>query len=121
MDGLIISLFPGIGLLDRAFEAVGFPVVRGPDLLWGGDIRRFHLSKKCCWGIIGGPPCQDFSLLNRHPGEYGYEMLREYERVVLEAEPEWWLMENVSTVPDLKIEGYSWQRLDINQARFSEV
>ena len=33
---LVLSLFPGIGLLDMAFEAEGFCVVRGPDLLWGG-------------------------------------------------------------------------------------
>ena len=34
----MLSLFPGIGLLDMAFEEEGFCVVRGPDLLWGGDI-----------------------------------------------------------------------------------
>ena len=39
---LVLSLFPGIGLLDMAFEEAGFTVVRGPDLLRGGDIRRFH-------------------------------------------------------------------------------
>lgn len=33
---LVLSLFPGIGLLDMAFEEEGFTVVRGPDLLWGG-------------------------------------------------------------------------------------
>ncbi len=31
---LVLSLFPGIGLLDRAFELEGFTVVRGPDVLW---------------------------------------------------------------------------------------
>jgi hypothetical protein len=36
---LVLSLFPGIGLLDLAFEEEGFCVVRGPDLLWGGDVR----------------------------------------------------------------------------------
>lgn len=41
-SALVLSLFPGVGLLDMAFEAEGFTVVRGPDLLWGGDIRRFH-------------------------------------------------------------------------------
>ena len=39
---LVLSLFPGIGLLDMAFEEEGFTVVRGPDSLWGGDIKRFH-------------------------------------------------------------------------------
>lgn len=33
---LVLSLFPGIGLLDLAFELESFCVVRGPDLLWGG-------------------------------------------------------------------------------------
>jgi DNA (cytosine-5)-methyltransferase 1 len=36
VSGLVLSLFPGIGLFDMAFEAEGFCVVRGPDLLWGG-------------------------------------------------------------------------------------
>lgn len=30
---LVLSLFPGIGLLDRGFEDLGFCVVRGPDLI----------------------------------------------------------------------------------------
>jgi len=30
---LVLSLFPGIGLLDMAFEQEGFCVVRGPDML----------------------------------------------------------------------------------------
>lgn len=40
--GLVLSLFPGADLLGRAFEEVGFCVVRGPDKLWGGDVRAFH-------------------------------------------------------------------------------
>ena len=52
---VVLSLFPGIGLLDQAFEEEGFCVVRGPDLLWGGDIRRFHPPAGVFDGIIGGP------------------------------------------------------------------
>jgi DNA (cytosine-5)-methyltransferase 1 len=62
---LVLSLFPGIGLLDRAFEEVGFCVVRGPDVLWGGDIHRFRPPAGRFDGVIGGPPCQAFSVL-RH-------------------------------------------------------
>lgn len=40
MTTLVLSLFPGIGLLDLAFEEQGYCVVRGPDLLWGGNIER---------------------------------------------------------------------------------
>jgi DNA (cytosine-5)-methyltransferase 1 len=58
MKSLVLSLFPGIGLLDRAFEMEGFCIVRGPDLLWGGDVKTFHPPKGRIDGIIGGPPCQ---------------------------------------------------------------
>lgn len=122
--GLILSLFPGIGLLDRAFEEAGFCVVRGPDLLWGGDIRRFHPPPGAFWGVIGGPPCQDFSSLRRdEPTGEGLEMLGEFRRVVTEAEPEWWLMENVARVPTVTElgHGYVTQRFDINQGWYCDV
>lgn len=118
---LILSLFPGIGLLDKAFEAKGFCVVRGPDLLWGGDIRQFHPPSGVFWGVIGGPPCQEFSGLRRTPPTgYGEEMLQEFDRCVTAAQPEWWLMENVARVPDVVIAGWSHQRLDINQAWYGD-
>ena len=53
---LILSVFPGIDLLGTAFEPEGFCVVRGPDLLWGGDIRRFSRPAGHFCGVIGGPP-----------------------------------------------------------------
>lgn len=120
--GVVLSLFPGIGLLDRAFEAEGFPVFRGPDLLWGGDIRLFHPPRRSAWGIQGGPPCQDFSQARRAaPTGLGRELLAEFCRVVSTAQPEWWLMENVPRVPNIRIKGYKVQRIDINQGWYSGV
>ena len=117
---MLLSLFPGIDLLGRAFEEVGFAVVRGPDVLWGGDIRRFHVPAGKFWGVIGGSPCQDFSRLRRSPATgYGLQMLSEFQRVVEEARPEWWLLENVPGVPDVKVEGYNWIRVDQNQGWYS--
>lgn len=124
---LVLSLFPGVGLLDMAFEETGFCVVRGPDTLWGGDVRRFHPPSGVFWGTIGGPPCQEFSGMRRTaPTGYGVEMLREYGRVVLEARPEWFLMENVARVPDIEAiepklveDGYLIQRFDINEGWYS--
>lgn len=111
---LVLSLFPGIGLLDRGFESAGFCVVRGPDLLWGGDIRTFTPPPGRFDGVIGGPPCQDFSRARRDaPTGNGLAMLAEYQRVVEAARPGWWLMENVERVPDVVIPGYSHQRLDV--------
>jgi DNA (cytosine-5)-methyltransferase 1 len=60
---LVLSLFPGIGLLDMAFEEEGFCVVRGPDLLWGGDVYTFHPPVGKFDGVIGGPPCKRWSRL----------------------------------------------------------
>lgn len=99
---LVLSLFPGIGLLDMAFEQEGFCVVRGPDLLWGGDVRRFHPPEGKFDGIIGGPPCQMFSRLrhlNPNAGAKHGNLIPEYERVVGEAYPTWFLMENVEDAP----------------------
>lgn len=39
---LVLSLFPGIDLLGRAFSAQGFCVVKGPDVLWSERIEEFH-------------------------------------------------------------------------------
>lgn len=118
----ILSCFPGVGLFDLAFELEGFCVVRGPDLLWGGEIRRFRPPAGKFWGVVGGSPCQDFSAARRAPstGE-GAELMAEFARVVTLADPEWWLLENVPRVPDLQIPGYGHQRIDVNQAWYSGI
>lgn len=111
---LVLSIFPGIDLLGRGFEAEGYCVVRGPDILWGGDIRTFDVPANRFDGVIGGSPCQDFSGANRNPTGYSSEMLSEFVRVVSSARPAWFLLENVPRVPDVVIDGYSVQRLDLN-------
>jgi DNA (cytosine-5)-methyltransferase 1 len=109
---LVLSLFPGIGLLDMAFELEGFCVVRGPDLLWGGDVKRFHPPAGKFEGVIGGPPCQRFSSLsNINRARYGEDSLApnlipEFERVVYEARPLWFVMENVLNAPLPNVAGY---------------
>lgn len=103
MSGLVLSLFPGIGLLDMAFEEEGFCVVRGPDQLWGGDIHKFHPPMGRFDGVIGGPPCQAFSSLRNLSVAKGRQLaanlIPEFERVVDEAFPLWFLMENVPKAP----------------------
>ena len=107
---LVLSLFPGIGLLDRAFEAEGFCVVRGPDLLWGGDIKRFYPPAGAFDGVIGGPPCQAFSPLAHINLAQGRELAEnltpEFERCVLEAMPQWFIMENVRRAPKPSVPGF---------------
>lgn len=112
MQPLVLSVFPGIGLFDMAFEEAGFCVLRGPDLLWGGDARRFHVPRGRVDGIIGGPPCKRFSpLANINRARYGEQCLApnlipEFERIVDEAQPEWFLMENVTGAPVPQVAGY---------------
>ena len=112
---LVLSVFPGIDLLGRGFESEGFCVVRGPDVLWGGDIRNFFPPSGVFTGIIGGSPCQDFSRARRsEPTGYGHAMLDEFKRIIELAGPEWFLLENVPCVPDISIDGYTIQRFDLN-------
>jgi DNA (cytosine-5)-methyltransferase 1 len=96
----VLSIFPGIDLLGMAFEDEGFTIVRGPDPIFGGDIRRFHPPAGKFEGIIGGPPCQSFSRLVHLVRANGYEprhgdMIPEFRRVLDEAQSAWWVMENV--------------------------
>jgi DNA (cytosine-5)-methyltransferase 1 len=116
---LVLSLFPGAGLLDRGFEQAGFCVVRGPDTLLGQRIENFHAPEGHFIGIIGGPPCQDFSRARRAPPTgHGLAMLKEFGRLVTEAQPLWWLMENVPQVPSLEVHGYAVQRFNLFAAEF---
>ena len=120
MNELVLSLFPGVGLLDRAFEDTGFCVVRGPDLIVGGDVRRFHGVPNRFSGIIAGPPCPGFSVANAyrfdddHPSVINSrEMLQHTCRIIHRCQPSWFLIENVPCVPDVRIAGYSVQRIPI--------
>lgn len=113
-SGHVLSLFPGIDLIGRGFEMEGFSVVRGPDPLWGGCIRRFHPPPGVYDGIIAGSPCQDFSSARRAaPTGDGLELLRHFLRCVAEARPNWFLLENVPRVPNVTLQGYSIQRFDL--------
>lgn len=122
---LVLSLFSGAGLLDKAFKEKGFCVVSAGDIILNHDVREFTGVKNRFDGIIGGSPCQDFSKANRNRTvldlTYGLEMIEEFKRIVKECNPTWWLLENVSTVPDVKIDGYTYQRIDINQAWYSNT
>jgi DNA (cytosine-5)-methyltransferase 1 len=119
---LVLSLFPGIGLLDMAFEEEGFCVVRGPDLLWGGDVRRFHPPAGRFNGVIGGPPCQAHSILgamNPHAGRHG-DQIPEFIRCVVESGPDWFVMENVPQAPEPIVPGYGVRARVLNNRWLGE-
>ena len=110
-EGLVLSVFPGGGLADYAFEQEGYCIVRGPDPLWGGDIRTFHPPPGRFDGIIGGDPCQSHSSLANLVRAKGLkpsfpDMTPDFQRVIEEAQPVWFLRENVPKAPDIKPAGY---------------
>lgn len=119
---LVLSLFPGVGLLDLAFQEAGFCVVRGPDLIHGADCRDWRLPPACrIDGIIAGPPCQGFSVANTqrsNPDHESVQMSREMLvwtlRVIEQSNPLWAIIENVPTVPDVTLAEYNVQRIAIN-------
>lgn len=126
MDNLVLSIFPGIDLLGRAFEEEGYCVVRGPDVLWGGDIKDFHPPAGVFDGVIGGPPCQEFSKLKKLNEAKGIKtkhgnLIPEFERVVNEAKPVWFLMENVSAAPSPAVDGYLVHCLKLNNRWLGEI
>lgn len=116
---LVLSCFPGIDLLGRAFEEVwgdSICIVRGPDLLWGGRIELFHPPVGKFSGVIGGPPCQCFSrlkTLNPLAGKRTPNLIPEFCRCVIEASPEWFLMENVREAEEPIAPGWAVARYDV--------
>lgn len=121
MTELVLSLFPGGGLLDRAFTEAGFCVVQVPDKIMGGDVCEFVGIPGRINGLIGGPPCQGFSVCNTRKKHskppksvaMSRRMLQETCRIITECDPEWFLIENVPCVPDVRIDGYSIQRIPL--------
>jgi DNA (cytosine-5)-methyltransferase 1 len=113
---LVLSLFTGAGLLDRGFREEGFCVVSAGDIILGHDVRHFTSMRHKFSGVIGGSPCQDFSLARRGlpPSGLGVIMLGEFVRIVTESQPDWFLLENVPNVPDISVEGYKVQRCNIS-------
>ncbi len=123
---VFLSLFRGIGLADRAAEEV-FPdacLVCGPDIIWGGDVKRFHVPAGVFDGVFGGPPCQCWSrlvhMVRKVHGEVSIaeNLIPEFERVVSEAQPRWFLMENAPDSPPPVVPGYQVHSQLINNRWF---
>jgi DNA (cytosine-5)-methyltransferase 1 len=113
----VLSVFPGIDLFGRGFESAGFTVVRGPDPLFGSKIETFSPPADVYEGIIGGSPCQDFSQSRRAPPTgNGLRLIDEFLRVVVEASPDWFVLENVPRVPSINVFGYRMQRFNLTAA-----
>ena len=126
MSNLVLSLFPGMDVLGMGFEAEGFCVVRGPDLLWGGDVRAFRPPIGVFQGVVGGPPCQCFSPIgNVNKARYGEDsvmpdLIPEFVRITKACAPDWFLMENSPRAYAPECPGYSVTRRDLDLAWLGE-
>lgn len=70
-----------------------------------------------CWGVIGGPPCQAYSVIgrSRNKGKYGYSaesdkrsyLYQQYLRIISRHEPDFFIMENVKGMLSAQLNGKS--------------
>ncbi|GGD53423.1 hypothetical protein GCM10011514_16930 [Emticicia aquatilis] len=113
---LVLSTFTGIGMLDDGFKKNGFCVVSAGDIITNQPIQDFNGILGKFDGIIGGSPCQGFSIVNRSRNQNteSIELFLQFARIVIECQPKWFLLENVPQVPDIIVDGYHVQRFNLN-------
>jgi DNA (cytosine-5)-methyltransferase 1 len=119
----VIDLFCGAGGLSEGFRQAGYKVLLGSDIdpTFGKTFSGSHagaqfISKPIqelssteiltasglCKGqldvLVGGPPCQGYSVYNHSRGEHDPRagLFREYLRIVRQLAPKWLVMENVT-------------------------
>jgi len=124
----VIDLFCGAGGMSYGFEKAGFNVLLGIDSDENA-IKTFNKNHKSAKGlcrditllsvneikgiignkkidvIIGGPPCQGFSMAGkRRPNDPRNSLFREYHRIVNGFKPKVFIMENVRGLLSMKDE-----------------
>ena len=124
----VIDLFCGAGGMSHGFEKAGFNVLLGIDSNENA-IKTFNKNHKFAKGlckdmtslsvneikqiirnkridvIVGGPPCQGFSMAGkRRPNDPRNSLFREYLRVVKGLKPKLFVMENVRGLLSMKDE-----------------
>ena len=117
-----VDLFCGCGGMSLGFQNAGCDILAAYDN-WKPAIdiynRNFehsiydfdlyseeafiHIKKMKPELIIGGPPCQDFSIAgNRNMGERANLTIR-YAQIVSSIKPEWFVMENVYNIERMPV------------------
>lgn len=115
----VVDLFSGCGGLSLGFQYAGMDIVAAYDNwdpaiatymynfkhpvnkidLFDAETASDLISKHNPDMIIGGPPCQDFSSAGLRNEDNGRgDLTLSYARIVANVKPEWFVMENVSTI-----------------------
>lgn len=118
MEKKLIDLFAGCGGMSLGFQNAGFQIVAAYDNWQAAiDIYRQNFSHPIYKRdlalediteevrkmkpdiIIGGPPCQDFSIAGKRNfmGKRA-NLTRKYYQLVCQVKPEWFVMENVYNI-----------------------
>jgi DNA (cytosine-5)-methyltransferase 1 len=115
----VVSLFSGVGGLDLGFIKAGHTVIWANDVdrdaietyranigdhIVEGPIESIPSSKiPECDIVIGGFPCQGFSVANtkRHAGDSRNKLYLEFLRVIRDKKPRFFLAENVKGLTSL--------------------
>jgi hypothetical protein len=91
---VVLDLCAGSGAWSEPYRRKGYRVVRVtlPD----DDVRVFVPPPAEVWGVLAAPPCNEFSRARRTPGDHvvGMETVAACIRVVVQARPRWWALEN---------------------------
>lgn len=117
-----VDLFCGCGGMSLGFQNVNFDIIAAYDN-WKPAVNIYkknfshpiyemdlytqealdHIKVLKPEVIIGGPPCQDFSIAgNRSMGERANLTIR-YAEIVSEIKPEWFVMENVYNIERMPV------------------
>lgn len=115
----IVSLFSGAGGLDLGFVQAGHNIVWANDLYDDAvETYRYNIGQHIvneditkinstdipdCDMVIGGFPCQGFSIANlkRHTGDSRNTLYKELLRVITDKKPKYFLAENVKGILSL--------------------